>query len=771
MQNSKQLDYRALVENLNEVVYMLDTQARVQYISPNVERLSGYLQEEVIGRSFIDFVYSEDKFDRVHEFKKALAGKADATEYRLVKKNGDTVWVLTRARPTMKDGCFLGVQGTLADISQIKELENKVINAQKQVEYVFENNQIPSFVLEVIGEDTFRYIKTNRAFQKTVGLSQTQIEGKSPQELFGVDIGNRIASKCALCMSSRKTVAYEGELESSSGDMIWHTRVDPVLSDDGRVVSIWGSCEDITERKQAENALIKSEQKYKELVDNINDVVWRTDENLKLTFLSSSVNAIIGEPAESFIKRPVKKRYTPESVVKLRGLLAEIVEQEKDPKNSRNTSTTIDVDVYHVDGSIIKGSMNISVLRDEHGRLCGFQGVGRDVTELRKTEKALVRAAQEWRITFDSLSEMVVILDEVGKILRVNSAFAKVVKKEPKELIGLNCSSIFPGIKKIPQICMEGLGKAGGAGSSGEIYEQELGKYLEYSMSPLLNEGNKYLGMVCVFRDVTERKRRQKKMVELYRKEKQSRQQLQKEIDKRFVYTGMVTHEMKNYLASLAASAEFMANMGLGEVASTLINNVQQSTIDLQQLALDMQDMAMLEEDTLTVECQPVNPVKIIRDMGEAIKPLALMRKQSINLKMPQELPMVMADESRTRQVLLNLLDNASKYTPGDGSISIEAQVQGDYLVVNVKNTGKGIEPNDVPFIFDMYYSHKSEEGYATGTGFGLPLSKALVEKQGGKIWVDNAPGEYVNFYFTIPLVAPQITCPGMDKKETGGEE
>ena len=86
MQNSKQLDYRALVENLNEVVYMLDTQARVQYISPNVERLSGYLQEEVIGRSFIDFVYSEDKFDRVHEFKKALAGKADATEYRLVKK-------------------------------------------------------------------------------------------------------------------------------------------------------------------------------------------------------------------------------------------------------------------------------------------------------------------------------------------------------------------------------------------------------------------------------------------------------------------------------------------------------------------------------------------------------------------------------------------------------------------------------------------------------------------------------------------------------------
>ena len=109
-------------------------------------------------------------------------------------------------------------------------------------------------------------------------------------------------------MSSRKTVAYEGELESSSGDMIWHIRVDPVLSDDGRVVSIWGSCEDITERKQAENALKKSEQKYKELVDNINDVVWRTDENLKLTFLSSSVNAIIGEPAESFIKRPVKKR-------------------------------------------------------------------------------------------------------------------------------------------------------------------------------------------------------------------------------------------------------------------------------------------------------------------------------------------------------------------------------------------------------------------------------------------------------------------------------
>jgi PAS domain S-box-containing protein len=770
MQNSNELDYRALVENLNEVVYMLDTEARVQYISPNVERLGGYLQEEVIGKSFIDFVHPEDKFDRINEFKKALAGKADATEYRFVKKNGDTVWVLTRARATMKDGSFLGVQGTLADISQIKELENQLFNAQKQVEYVFENNQIPSFVLEVIGEDTFRYARTNRAFQDTVGLSKAQIKGKSPQELFGVDIGNRIVSRLALCVSSRKTVAYEGEHESSSGDTIWHVQVDPVMSEDERVVSIWGTCEDITERKQAENALIKSEQKYKELVDNINDVVWRTDENLKLTFLSSSVNAIIGESAESFIKRPVKKRYTPESVVKLRSLLTDIVEQEKDPKNNRHTSATIDVDAYHVDGSIIKGSMNISVLRDEHGKLCGFQGVGRDVTELRKTEKALVRAAQEWRITFDSLSEMIVILDEVGKILRVNGAFAKVVKKEPRELIGLKCSSIFKGIKKLPMVCMESVGKAGGTSSTGEIYEQELGKYLEYSMSPLLNEGNQYMGMVCVFRDVTERKRRQKKIVELYRKEKQSRRELQKEIDKRFVYTGMVTHEMKNYLASLAASAEFMASMELGEVASTLVNNVQQSTIDLQQLALDMQDMAMLEDNALTVECQPVNPVKIIRDMSEAIKPLASTRRQSINLKIPQKLPMVMADESRTRQVLLNLLDNASKYTPGDGSISIEAQVQGDYLVVNVKNTGKGIEPNDVPFIFDMYYSHKSEEGHATGTGFGLPLSKALVEKQGGKIWVENVPGEYVNFFFTIPLITPQIICPGMDKKETGEE-
>ena len=125
--------YRALVENLNDIIYQTDENAIVTYISPNVEAIGGYKQSEIIGKRFTEFVYPDDLGIRMEMFKKMMSGKAEPTEYRYVAKSGEIYWVRTTAKPIVENGRVIGVQGVLADITEIKKTEEALLKAQAKL--------------------------------------------------------------------------------------------------------------------------------------------------------------------------------------------------------------------------------------------------------------------------------------------------------------------------------------------------------------------------------------------------------------------------------------------------------------------------------------------------------------------------------------------------------------------------------------------------------------------------------------------------------------
>lgn len=126
--------YKMLVENLNEVIYTLDTQAFITYISPNIEYLIGFTINEVLGKHFVDFVHPEDKNDRIAQFKKILSGISEPAEYRLLKKDGTSLWIRTNARPILEKGKLKGVQGALTDITDLKQYQKDLIKAKDKAQ-------------------------------------------------------------------------------------------------------------------------------------------------------------------------------------------------------------------------------------------------------------------------------------------------------------------------------------------------------------------------------------------------------------------------------------------------------------------------------------------------------------------------------------------------------------------------------------------------------------------------------------------------------------
>jgi len=135
------------------------------------------------------------------------------------------------------------------------------------------------------------------------------------------------------------------------------------------------------------NELKESEEKYRQIVDNISDVVWTTDLNFNLTYVSPSVEKLVGEPVEIHLKKPVEERFTPESLSTISTMIRE--ELEKDPASDTNKSKMIEVKHFRADGSAIWVSMHVSAVRDQNGNVIGFQGSTRDVTERKNAEKMI----------------------------------------------------------------------------------------------------------------------------------------------------------------------------------------------------------------------------------------------------------------------------------------------------------------------------------------------------------------------------------------------
>jgi two-component system clock-associated histidine kinase SasA len=210
----------------------------------------------------------------------------------------------------------------------------------------------------------------------------------------------------------------------------------------------------------------------------------------------------------------------------------------------------------------------------------------------------------------------------------------------------------------------------------------------------------------------------------------------------------------------LLVSSEMLGeNPGQERIAS-LSQNIKRSTEHVQNRINEMLDMARMEMGTLQIQTEPVEPGPVLQDMADYVRLSAQKRGQTVKVKIPASLPAIMADKDRLCQVLINLLDNASRYTPTGGEITLGAEVTPPFLRFFVRDNGKGIEEKERAHLFEPYYRTERDRDRISGLGLGLALCKMLVEKHGGAIDVDSEVGRGTTFFFTIPLIKGDTNRP-----------
>ena len=252
--------------------------------------------------------------------------------------------------------------------------------------------------------------------------------------------------------------------------------------------------------------------------------------------------------------------------------------------------------------------------------------------------------------------------------------------------------------------------------------------------------------------DITELEQAQEKLEEAYEQERSLRKQLQAEAQWRIEFTRALVHELKTPLTPVLSSSELLYSELREEPWMSIAENIHRGATNLSNRIDELLDLAKVEIGTLRLNREALDVVPLLQRAGDDMAVVAKAAGQSLTLELPSSLPRVWADEERLRQVFLNLLINASKFTQEGGKIILRAMEQKDSLVVEVEDNGPGIPGEYQERLFQPYHRQLSDREHLSGLGLGLALCKNIVELHDGEMWVNSEVGKGSIFGFSIPL-------------------
>lgn len=224
----------------------------------------------------------------------------------------------------------------------------------------------------------------------------------------------------------------------------------------------------------------------------------------------------------------------------------------------------------------------------------------------------------------------------------------------------------------------------------------------------------------------------------------------------------IVSHDLKNPLGVVQLASALLLRGRPGaprdEQVHKQAGRIQAASERMSRLISDLLDWGRIEAGRLPLEPGVLSAAGLVSEAVESVRPLAEARHLQVHAELPDEALQVRCDKTRVLQVFGNLLGNAVKFTPEGGHLHVGAWARGSEVCFRVVDTGKGIPPEQLAYVFDRYWQAK--DAASRGTGLGLAIAKGIVEAHGGRIWAESRLGEGSTFSFTLPTAEPAEAHP-----------
>jgi signal transduction histidine kinase/ActR/RegA family two-component response regulator len=394
-----------------------------------------------------------------------------------------------------------------------------------------------------------------------------------------------------------------------------------------------------------------------------------------------------------------------------------------------------------------------------------------EIEDRRRAEAGLVEAKEDWERTFNSVPDLIAILDPAHRIVRVNRAMAQTLHAAPDQSIGLRCFEVVHGTSGPPATCPHVLTMRDGWPHTADVHEARLGGDFLVTTTPMFDAAGQLTGSVHVARDITKRKQAEEALRQALSElqaakvsAEQAKAVAEEASRAKDHFLAVLSHELRTPLSPVLTGISLVEmETGLTDRARSYLEVIRRNVELESRLIDDLLDLTRIARGKVELDRRPVNLSTVIDRAVEVCRSDIKARDLHFDLERAPEAPslVVEADAARLQQVVWNLLKNAIKFTPTGGRIGVRLWGETDQAIVEVKDSGVGIEAEALERIFDAFaQAERSITRHFGGLGLGLAISKALVEMHGGSIdaWSDG-PGTGARFQVRLPLSPTGVRC------------
>jgi len=548
-------------------------------------------------------------------------------------------------------------------------------------------------------------------------------------------------------LKTNKSYKRQFRIRNKAGEIHWVEDRGQIKCDPkGEIEYIIGISYDITERKQIEMALRESKAYTEFVIQNFLDTLIVVDAEAKIKTVSLATLHLLGYAKEELVGQSIETLFTEkeQEVFSTFQFFRKI--KNGQPVQPQDTIRNRELTYKTRDGRLIPMSFNLSVITDEGGNVTSVVAGAKDITDLKQIEEALRISEESFQAIVNKIPSGIIIVNNKGIVKFVNPSAEMLFRRSAEELEG----NMF-----------------GFPVAANEKYEidviQKDGKQGIAEMSSVETHWQGKAAYVISFFDISTIKKAEEALIK-------ANNELKKLAEMKTDFIAVASHELRTPLTSIKSAIDILATGKAGGLNQNQERFLSMTVRNIDRLAMmidELLDLAKLDADKAEIHLSEVDLISVIQQAIVTFKAQADTKSQTLEINCPEDLPAVYADRNRIDQILYNLMSNALKFTPDEGSVCVSAQLERPtpdsdleypkWIEISVTDTGTGLSPDDQKRIFDPFVQAGGSLGRThEGTGLGLCIVKKLVAAHGGMISVESQAGKGSRFFFTLPVFSPQ---------------
>jgi PAS domain S-box-containing protein len=514
---------------------------------------------------------------------------------------------------------------------------------------------------------------------------------------------------------------------------------------EGNIISMIGTIQDITERKQVEVSLKKSETEFRTVWKNSASGMRITDESGIIYQVNDAYCKMFGKSAEELVGKPL-------SVIYFAGANENIQFKYQERFDRRSVENNTEKELKLWNGKKIWVQVAYSFLEIENEKPKLF-GIFTDITQRKMTEEESRESEEKFRMVFENVFDGISIYAEdpdyyKRRLIECNEQYAAMAGLSREELLKSGYTQTLQvAIENSNDARFESLtSRKAFRGSYSWIRPDGKGNIIEYIGVPIMWRGKSCT--IGIDRDITQRKHVEEELIAAKEKAEESDRL-------KSAFLANMSHEIRTPLNSIIGFSELMTDQEYDTTQQfQFAQIINTSGNNLLAIISDIMDISKIESGQVQVRKRSLSVNQLIIDIQKEYSFKAIEKgiELRLDLSNPKEEVFIESDETKLRQILVNFVGNAIKFTK-EGFIVIGFRITSDFIQFHVKDTGIGIPKEFHEQIFERFRQvENSNTRKYGGNGLGLAISKGLVELLGGKLWMESEEGIGSTFYFTVPV-------------------